>query len=147
MLGDSKCGKSVIQNSGAKGDSRYQKIPGRCVSSKIGPDVYTRVIYNSKLSKRDVEGLIARGNRARFLRPGNVTPVMKQNSKKDVGKYNSRVVINKCMVHSRTPHSPTPHFPEEKGGAQKRGCMDSGRTGYEQYIEGKARCETTRGLV
>ena len=121
MLGDGKCGKSVIQNSEAKGDSSYQKIPGRCVSSEIGPDVYTRVIYNSKLSKKDVEGLIARGNRARFMRPGNVTPVMKQNGKKDVGKYNSRVVVNKCMVYSRTPHFPTPHFPEEKGGATKEG--------------------------
>ena len=73
MVVNRKCGKNVIPYSEARGDNRQQKIPGRCVSSGAVPGVHTRVIYNSKLRKRDVEGLIARGNRARFLRPGNVT--------------------------------------------------------------------------
>ena len=121
MVGNRVCNKNVIHNTGARGDDRDQKIPGRCSSSGAITGVYTRVFYNSKVSKRDVEGLIARGNRVRFLRPGNVTSGKKHSSLRDVGKYNSRIVTNKCMVYSSTPLTPAPPPSNEKGGPKTWG--------------------------
>ena len=96
------------------------------VSFEKVPVVRTRLFYNSKMSKRDVEGLIARGNKTRFLRTGNMTSGHKfsrNNDPRDVGKCNSRVVTDECMVYNKTPLTLTPPSSDKKVRVEKQGGL------------------------
>ena len=126
MAGKKTCKINVVHKSEAKGENRDHKISGRCVSFEKVPVVRTRLFYNSKMSKRDVEGLIARGNKTRFLRTGNMTSGHKfsrNNGPRDVGKCNSRVVTDECMVYNKTPLTLTPPTSDKKVRVEKQGGL------------------------
>ena len=86
-------------------------ITGESDSGENPIVVSTRLFYNSKLNKREAQGLIARGNKRRLLRAGNIPHSNKHrsgHSLRDIGKCKNKTTISKTMVYSRTPPNSAP---------------------------------------